>query len=169
MLGSSSEVKVRAPKPGDAKALSEIFSAAWLHAYRGIIPHLHLDNIVRRRGLDWWRSAIRNGEDIVVLEVAGKTAGYATIGAARTRGKYAGEIYELYLAPDYQGVGYGELLFESCRHRLDQRRMKGLIVWVLAENFIASDFYWRRGGRPIAKTSERFGTEKLEKIAFAWA
>jgi ribosomal protein S18 acetylase RimI-like enzyme len=168
MLGSSSELKIRKPRPADAGALSEIFSTSWQQAYRGIIPGLYLDNMIRRRGIDWWRGAVRGGDDLLLLDVAGQTAGYATLGAARTRGPYAGEIYELYLTPTYQGLGFGEVLFEACRAKLDQRRMKGLIVWVLAENTKASDFYWRRGGRPVAKSVERIGPSKLEKIAFAW-
>lgn len=168
MLGSSSEVKIRKPRVGDAKPLSEIFSASWWQTYRGIIPHAHLENLVRRRGPDWWRNAIRTGDEIVVMDVAGATAGYATLGASRSRGAFAGEIYELYIAPNYQGLGFGEHLFEACRNNLDIRRYKGLIVWVLSDNTRASDFYWRRGGRPVARTVERVGTAKLEKIAFTW-
>lgn len=168
MLGSSSEFKIRKAKPGDAKALGDVFSATWQQAYRGIIPELHLDNMIRRRSLEWWKSAIRSGDDILVLEVSGHTAGYATLGPARSKGAYAGEIYELYVAPTHQGLGFGEVLFEACRGMLDQRRMKGLIVWVLAENTMASDFYWRRGGRPVAKSFERIGGTKLEKIALTW-
>lgn len=169
MLGSSSEVKVRKPKLSDAKALSEIFRSSWSQAYRGILPYSHLDNMIRRRGTDWWRNAIRSGEEIILLEVSGQPAGYATVGPARTRGAQAGEIYELYLSPTYQGLGLGEHLFEACRHHLDLRRLKGLVVWVLAENTMASGFYWRRGGRPVSKAIERFGTSKLEKIAFTWS
>jgi ribosomal protein S18 acetylase RimI-like enzyme len=169
MLRSTSEFKIRKAKPGDAKALSEIFGETWLQAYRGVIPALHLDQMIRRRGMEWWRSAIRSGEDILVLEVSGTTAGYATIGASRTKGPYAGEIYELYVSPSHQGLGFGEILFEACRGALDQRRMKGLIVWVLADNTIASGFYWRRGGRPVVSAIERIGSARLEKIAFAWA
>jgi ribosomal protein S18 acetylase RimI-like enzyme len=169
MLGARTEVKVRKPRPGDAKALGEVFSTSWRLAYRGIIAHLDLDNIVRRRGTDWWRAAIRSGEEILVLEVSGQVAGYATLGAARTRGAYAGEIYELYVAPSHQGLGFGEHLFEACRYRLDQRRLKGLLVWVLLDNTQASDFYWRRGGRPVAKAVERIGSTRLMKIAFAWS
>ncbi|MGQ0671657.1 MAG: GNAT family N-acetyltransferase [Hyphomicrobium sp.] len=141
---------------------------SWQQAYRGIIPQLHLDSLIRRRSPEWWRSTIRSGDDVVVIEVAGVVAGYATLGAARRRGSQAGEIYELYLLPDHQGLGFGEILFEACRGILDQRRLKGLVVWVLSENTIASDFYWRRGGRPIARSVERIGPAKLEKIAFAW-
>ena len=49
MLGSGSKVCVRNGKPADAKALSRIFKEAWQLAYRGIIPHLHLESMIRQR------------------------------------------------------------------------------------------------------------------------
>jgi ribosomal protein S18 acetylase RimI-like enzyme len=103
-----------------------------------------------------------------VLEVAGKVAGYATCGVTRTRGKQQGEIYEIYLTPTHQGLGFGEHLFEACRYALDMRRLKGLVVWALADNDAAISFYWRRGGRPIAKRADKIGGAKLSKLAFAW-
>ncbi len=169
MLGSSSQVRVRRGKPADAEALAEVFRESWQTAYRGIIPHLHLESMIRRRGPEWWANALRSGDSTFVLEVGGEVAGYATWGSARSRGAYQGEIYEIYLAPSYQGLGFGELLFEACRHALDERRVKGLICWALSENTPAIDFYWRRGGRPIAKAFDRIGGAKLEKVAFAWS
>jgi len=168
MLGSSAHVKVRRSKAADAAALAQVFGDSWRLAYRGIIPHLHLENLIQRRGVGWWKSALRAQEPILVLEAGGTLAGYATFGTARTRGPYRGEIYELYLAPNYQGLGLGEYLFEACRYELDLRRLDGLLVWALADNTPAMDFYWRRGGRPIARAFDRIGGAKLEKIAFAW-
>ena len=168
MLGSNSKVCVRNGKPADAKALSRIFKEAWQLAYRGIIPHLHLDSMIRQRTPEWWRDALKSGEGTLVLEMAGTLAGYATIGSARQRSPYQGEIYELYLDPIYQGLGLGEHLFEGCRHTLDMKRLNGLIVWALLDNTAACDFYWRRGGRPIASAFTKIGGARLEKVAFAW-
>lgn len=168
MLGSTAKVVVRRGRSADAKELANVFRESWLLAYRGIIPHLHLESMIRRRGADWWVTAIRTGEGILVIEVDRTLAGYATCGKARARSKYQGEIYELYLAPVYQGVGLGERLFEGCRHTLDTRGLNGLIVWSLVENAAAVDFYWRRGGRPVGQSTELIGGAKLQKIAFAW-
>jgi ribosomal protein S18 acetylase RimI-like enzyme len=168
MLGSGSKVRVRSGKPADATALARIFKEAWLLAYRGIIPHLHLESMVRQRSPEWWRDALKTGDSALVLEMAGTVAGYATIGSARQRGPFQGEIYELYLDPIYQGLGLGEHLFEGCRHSLDMRKLSGLIVWALLDNTGACDFYWRRGGRPVASTFTKIGGERLEKVAFAW-
>ena len=168
MLGSGSKVSVRRGKSADANALSRVFKDSWLYAYRGIIPHLHLDSMIRQRTPDWWRDVVKSGDSTLVLEFAGEIAGYATFGTSRQRGPFQGEIYELYLDPVYQGLGLGEHLFEGCRHALDMRKLSGLIIWALLDNTSACDFYWRRGGRPVANAFTKVGGAKLEKIAFAW-
>lgn len=168
MLGSRSDIKVRKGKLADAASVAETFRQSWLQAYRGIIPHAHLDDMIRRRGSEWWSSVIRSGDSLIVLEQGRAVVGYSTLGVSRARSPYQGEIYELYIAPVHQGVGLGEHLFEACRHSLDQRRLRGLIVWALADNTMATDFYWRRGGRPVKQAFETVGNRKLEKIAFAW-
>src|ERR1700752_612769 len=99
MLGSGSKVCVRSGKSADAAALSRVFRESWQFAYRGIIPHLHLDSLVRQRTPEWWRSTVGSGDSVRVLELAGKLVGYATYGSARQRGPFQGEIYELYLDP----------------------------------------------------------------------
>lgn len=124
--------------------------------------------MIERRGAAWWGKAIRSESHLLVIEVAGELAGYASCGATRSKSVYAGEIYELYLAPLYQGMGLGEHLFEACRNELDRRGLDGLIVWALEDNQGAAGFYWHCGGRPVARTTERFGTMRLGKIAYAW-
>src|SRR5262245_6136398 len=168
MLGSGSKVCVRKGRPADAVSLSQVFRESWLFAYRGIIPHLYLERHIRKHTPEWWRNAVRSREGPLVLDLEGKVIGYATFGGARHRGPYQGEIYELYLDPVYQGLGFGEHLFEACRHALDMRKAKGLIVWALIDNTSACDFYWRRGGRPVASTFTKFGDAKLEQVAFGW-
>jgi ribosomal protein S18 acetylase RimI-like enzyme len=168
MLGTPAKVAIRLVRPSDAAALADVFSASWRLAYTGIIPTPHLDHLIARRAATWWQSAARSKERHIVLEFEGKVAGYASYGPARTRGRAQGEIYELYLAPIYQGCGLGEHLFEACRHQLDRSRCKGLVVWALADNTQATNFYWRRGGRPVTSVIDTLGGKKLEKIAFTW-
>lgn len=168
MLEQRADIKIRRGKFTDATAIATTFRDSWRQAYTGIIPHLHLETMIRQRGPDWWANAMRSGENLFIIEQAGAVAGYATLGASRTRGPYQGEIYELYIAPEHQGVGLGEHLFEAARFALDRRRLRGLIVWALAENTIATDFYWRRGGRPVKEIVEAIGGKKLDKVAFTW-
>lgn len=170
MLDGHTGIVVRSARRSDCSQLADIFCQSWRGAYRGIIPHTTLEAIINRRGSMWWARALKGSDRLIVLEFDRTLAGYATFGPARgANPKRRGEIYELYLAPSYQGLGLGEYLFEACRNRLDQTGHHGLIVWALGANTQATDFYWRRGGRPIAATQERVGGHSLEKIAFAWA
>ncbi|MDX2201356.1 MAG: GNAT family N-acetyltransferase [Hyphomicrobiaceae bacterium] len=160
---------MRLGKTSDAKALARIFKESWFFAYRGILPEQHLDALAKQRTPEWWRRFIKGEEEgLLVLELDGTVAGYATFGPSRHAGRHQGEIYELYLDPLYQGLGLGEHLFEGCRARLDERGLDGLVVWALIENTPACDFYWRRGGRPIKSTQTRIAGAQLEKVAFGW-
>lgn len=168
MLGASSHCEIRRGRLADAPALSDVFHATWTQAYLGIIPPLHLESMIRRRNIEWWNATIRSGQGLLTMQVDSEIAGYATFGTARVRGEQEGEIFELYVLPSHQGLGFGEYLFEACRHHLDMQQLCGLVVWALADNTTATDFYWRRGGRPVGHGFERFGDKKLKKIAFAW-
>lgn len=168
MLGSSATVKIRVARLADVGELEDVYRSSWRNAYTGIIPYDKLEAVLVRRGLAWWRRALRSGDRLLLIEVLGKVCGYASFGYSRHGGPEEGEIYELYLSPAYQGVGLGELLFEACRQRLDQRGLKGLIVWVLSENDAARSFYIRRGGRRAYKRFDRSTGQRLEKVAYVW-
>lgn len=168
MLSASSHCEIRRGNLTDAPALSEVFRLTWTQTYLGIIPHCHLESMIRRRTIEWWTTTIKSGNGVLVLQVASEVCGYATFGRARVRGTHEGEIYELYVTPTHQGIGFGERLFEACRYHLDMRQLCGLIVWALADNTTATEFYWHRGGRPVGFGFERFGDRRVKKIAFAW-
>ncbi|MEL6374508.1 MAG: GNAT family N-acetyltransferase [Pseudomonadota bacterium] len=168
MLQSRSEVSIRKARVGDAKLLADIFAASWRNAYQGIIPHLHLETMISQRAAGWWRRALRRSGGTFVLKVGDTIVGYCTCGLSRSKGEYQGEIYELYIDPDHQGLGYGEHLFEAARQYLDQRQLRGLVIWAILENDKACAFYWNRGGRPVAEAVDTIGGRELEKVAFAW-
>lgn len=162
-------IGVRDARPEDATALVDVFRESWRHAYCGIIPALHLLGLMSRRDAAWWRTSIRSEPHFLVLEAGGRVAGYATFGPVRGRNRAGAEIYELYLDPVHQGLGLGQHLFEACRQRLDAEGRNGLVVWALADNAAACEFYRRCGGRPAGSASEYFSGKKLNKIGFVWS
>lgn len=166
----TSVVQIRSARPKDAVVLAEVYAEAWRGAYRGVIPHLSLERMIARRGLRWWQCALKQPGALLVLDFDGAPAGYVTYGRSRARrSPFQGEIFELYLHPVYQGLGFGEQLFDSARQRLADLRLKGLVVWALADNDAACAFYLNLGGKPVAEGAERFGEVSLRKVAFAWA
>src|SRR5262249_35226494 len=127
------------------------------------------EKLVNRRGAAWWDGALRKGSRISVLAFGDQVAGYANYGRNRARSLfYDGEIYELYLKPEFQGLGFGRRLFTAPRRDLAQSGMKSLVIWALSDNEPAVEFYRALGGKAGARSSERFGDRVLDKVAFAW-
>lgn len=163
-------IEIRRAKPADAAAVAATHDDAWRAAYRGIIPGAELDKLINRRGPDWWDSAIRKGSRISLLQFGDEVAGYTNYGRNRARSlSYDGEIYEIYLRPEFQGLGFGSRLFAAARKDLSHSGLKSLVVWALSDNEPAVEFYRAVGGRAVARSSERFGDKTLDKVAYAWA
>ena len=162
-------IDTRRADAGDAFGISAVHDASWRQAYTGLIPHKALDTMIRRRDPKWWTRAIRNSTRIMVLETEGQIVGYATLGPNRVSAlSQEGEVYELYLLPEYQGVGLGKKLFLAARQELTNLGMKGCVVWVLEDNAPAMQFYGNAGGRDIAEGNETFNGKTLNKVAYAW-
>ena len=162
-------IEIRRAKPADAEAVASAHDAAWRTSYRGIIPGPELEKLISRRGPGWWENAIAKGSRVALLGFGDRIAGYANYGRNRARSLfYDGEIYELYLRPEFQGLGFGRRLFTAARRDLAQSALKSLIVWALSENENAVEFYRALGGKAVARSSEKFGTRVLDKVAFGW-
>jgi ribosomal protein S18 acetylase RimI-like enzyme len=162
-------IEIRRAKASDAPAVASAHDEAWRMAYQGIIPGTELEKLINRRGPAWWDSAIRKGSRIALLQFGDKIAGYANYGRNRARSLYYdGEIYELYLRPEFQGLGFGRRLFTAARRDLLQSGLKSMVIWALSDNDPATEFYRALGGRMVARSSEKFGPKSLDKVAFAW-
>src|ERR1700727_387019 len=144
---STTLIEVRPAKAADAAEVASTHDEAWRSAYQGIIPGAELEKLINRRGPQWWDSAIRKGGRSLHFE---------------------GEIYELYLRPEFQGLGFGRRLFTSARRDLLQSGLKSMVIWALSDNETATEFYRALGGRMVARSSEKFGPKSLDKVAFAW-
>ncbi|MCV0427861.1 MAG: GNAT family N-acetyltransferase [Roseibium sp.] len=162
-------IDLRAARAADCEALAGIHNEAWLGAYRGVLHGVDLQKMVARRGTGWWRGALARGVDIKILSIADTPAGYATFGRCRLQGTgMEGEIYELYLKPEYQGLGFGRTLFNSVRETLDARKLSGLAVQVLSENTPARAFYRAVDGKLSAKSWYRLGGRRMELSIYTW-
>lgn len=162
-------ITIRNARPADAESIAEVHDAAWRDAYRGIIPGRELERMIARRGPKWWDSAIRRGSRIVVLEFDEEVEGYASYGPNRVPAlPYQGEIYELYLAPVFQGLGFGGRLLKAARSDLAENGYHSALVWALADNERALAFYRRLGGKVVREAQEKFAGEFRKRIALGF-
>lgn len=176
---SLDQITIRPAEQSDAHAIADVHDRAWRGAYRGIIPGVALERMVERRGPRWWARLIGHQRGVLVLEVHGKIAGYATLGSNRSNTlRVRGEIYELYIDPAYQGLGFGSRLFKAARERLKSAGLGHFVVWALEDNDQATGFYRSMGGEPVAHGVEHFGgghakrspnqNGQCRKLAFVW-
>lgn len=162
-------VTIRGARTEDAEEIASVHDAAWRDAYRGIIPGRELERMVARRGPGWWHRAITKGTRLTVLDFDESVVGYTSYGRNRVPSlPFGGEIFELYLAPEFQGIGFGRRLFDAARRDLANFGLRSTLVWALADNDRALGFYRRLGGRTVRQAEERFGDEARGRIAFGF-
>jgi ribosomal protein S18 acetylase RimI-like enzyme len=161
---SSLVIDVRPARPSDAASLADVYAAAWREAYSGIIPALTLERMIVRRSPAWWRDVMAR-RSILVLDVGGTLAGYSSFAAMHGRGRAgAAEVQELYLRPEYQGIGLGVRLFAAVLKRVRSRGYPRVLVRALVDNDRANAFYRRRGGKLVARNEETLGGRTLPCI-----
>ena len=166
---SLDQIAIRRAGPKDACGIAAVHDDAWRYAYRGIIPGVMLERMVERRGPQWWARLIRSRARILVLDHADKPVGYVTLGSNRSHSlRVRGEVYELYIAPEYQGLGFGKELFSAARRELEADHMGHFVTWALEDNEPAIAFYKAMGGEAVAHGVERFAGTKCRKLAFVW-
>ena len=166
-------VKIRKARVGDAGAIAEVHVATWLAAYAGMLPDHVLLGISAAAERRYWRRAIAAGQRECSVHVAeaedGGILGYGSAGPARPNGlAFAGEVYTLYVAPDYHGRGHGRRLLFAMFDQLHHHGRGSAMLWVLAAN-PARFFYSAMGGVLAAERRERHFGAELDELAYGWA
>ncbi|MHC2104791.1 MULTISPECIES: GNAT family N-acetyltransferase [unclassified Methylobacterium] len=167
---STRTTSIRRAREADLGSLSTVFDASWREAYRGIIPGVALERLIAGRDRPWWRSALRRGRPIALVETGERVVGYAAYGRTRSRalGTEA-EIDELYLLPEYQGIGLGRRLFKAVRNDLVDHGLTQLGVWSLEDNDRAGAFYEGLGGRAGPRVMDRVAGVALPKVGYLFS
>ena len=162
-------IEVRRAKPSDASAIAATHDEAWRGAYQGVIPGRNSTSSSTGAGRSGGTApCARAAASRCLRSAIASPVTPITVATARAACYYDGEIYELYLRPEFQGLGFGRKLFTAARRDLLQSGLQSMVVWALSDNEPAVEFYRALGGKAVARSSERFGTRVLDKVAFAW-
>ena len=168
-MSTRSTTSIRRARDGDVEGLSQVFDAAWREAYRGIIPGVALERMIAQRDPAWWRGALRRGRPLAVVETGDAVVGYATYGRARSRSLGTdGEVDELYLLPEYQGLGLGRRLFRAVRNDLVDHGLNRVGAWALEDNHRAAGFYEGLGGHVGPRVLDRVAGIALAKVGYVF-
>jgi len=164
-----SAITIRAARPGDARRIARLDVETWRAAYAGILATPFLVGLsARRRELGWATVIEREPRDVrVAVDDDGNILGFGSCGRNRDSAESAGEVFTLYIAPDWQNQGIGRALLLALFERLVAQGCGSAIIWVLRDN-PARFFYRRLGGREIRHKTFVVGGKRIQAAGYAW-
>ena len=108
---------VRAARHDDAQAVARVYIDSWHDTYPAILPSELLRAMTPKGQTSRWRAAILpcGRERVLVAECPQHgVIGMTSFGPAQDRALgYDGEVYTLYVAPDFFGRGIGSMLLRG--------------------------------------------------------
>ncbi|GCL62583.1 GNAT family N-acetyltransferase [Pseudaquabacterium pictum] len=129
---------------GDENGIAAVHIRAWQTGYRHIVADEYLNNLDVRSRAARWLEVIRDQTcDFIVAKIDGKVAGFTTFGESRSEQspKATGEIWTLYVDPQYWRCGVGKALMTEALTSLRSSGFENVLVWVLQDNNRAIAFY----------------------------
>jgi GNAT superfamily N-acetyltransferase len=157
-------MKIRTPTGEDAPGIARAQERAWQSAYRNVFPVDELDRGGFIRAA-LWRERLEHpppGWTTFVADEDGEIIGFVSVGPSRDQ-RGLGELYAIYVHPDWWGTGTGRSLIERGETEL-RFRYREATLWVLEANPRARSFYetagWAADG--ANKSDERWGVRAPE-------
>jgi GNAT superfamily N-acetyltransferase len=162
-------VAMRMATPDDAEAIARIHVETWRTTYAGMLPDDLLVAMSLDRQTNMWQRMLHAGETVMVVEDPRYgVIGFGSYGPSRSaRSEFTGEVYTLYLLPDFQGLGLGQGLLRGLFGALAREGHKSALIWVLASN-PARFFYEAMGGKPAAARDTKMGGKTVRELAYGW-
>lgn len=161
----------------DIPAIAELHIEGWKGAYGGIVDQGYLDSLSVEQRVKDWQGWMKAGEShTFIAEEEGHAAGFVTIGRTKTpppgsspiRPSHSGEIYALYLRPDFWRKGIGAALLKHAAKELKDRKHTAICLWVLDANARAKSFYEKMGGQKLGGKMIKIGPSSLKEICYGW-
>jgi ribosomal protein S18 acetylase RimI-like enzyme len=162
-------ITIRSARPEDARGIAKLDVETWRATYAGVLSASYLVGLsTRRRELGWYNVILRHPRDVRVAVGDGDTIlGFGSCGPNRSDRRYAGEVFTLYVAPDWQNQGIGRRLLIALFRRLVAAGRFSAIVWVLRDN-PSRFFYERLGGRQVTHKTLGVAGSAVEAVAYGW-
>jgi ribosomal protein S18 acetylase RimI-like enzyme len=166
-------VRTRPATIDDADGMAKVKVDTWRSAYSRIVPAAYLESLSYERTAEGWRGGIlRSGSPNVAAyvaeEVDGQIVGIAMCGPAEGLERSGlGQVYVLYVLPEFHRRGVGRRLMRLCTHHLVGRGMSSLVIWVLKDNPYRG-FYEGLGGVLAGEKQVELGGVLLSEVSYEW-
>lgn len=169
---------VRQAGPADLDTIAEIRVRTWQRAYQGIVPQPYLDGLQPEAIAARWRGRLDLPPDDphrdYLAELGGQPVGWAAGGPYRDDECPApqpgcGEVYAVYVRPEQWRAGIGRTLLDRVLADLAAAGLAPVLLWVLARNARAREFYRRVGFQPDgAELPYQIGGAHLTEVRYRY-
>lgn len=168
-MSTADAIAIRAARLDDAAAIARLDVETWQAAYAGILQTPYLAGLSATRREWGWAQLLRRDPDNVrvAIDSAGGVIGFGSCGASRGDPNFTGEVFTLYVAPDWQNQGVGRRLLLAMFERLVAQGHKSAVIWVLREN-PARFFYQRLGGKEMRHKLLPFNGGQVAAAGYGW-
>ncbi len=166
--------EIRRASLDDAAQVAGVHVASWQAAYAGLLPASFLANLTTKTREPMWRELLSNRfaskSDVFVALDGNRVAGFCSSGPAADEPDHMGELYTIYLLPEYWRMGLGRRLLDTGLGALSDQGFPEAVLWVLEGNERAIRFYesggWTLdGGRKTAALGGILATELRYRTA----
>lgn len=132
----------------DALSVARVHVRSWQVAYRDLLPAEYLAGLRPKDWVSRYELGMTDpGKPTTIVAVeGGAIVGFATVAPVRHAvARVSGELWALYVDPQWWGRDIGRALIERARNRLREVGFHEAVLWVLAGNTRAQRFYRRDG------------------------
>ncbi len=164
-------VTIRQARPDDAAAVARVYIESWHDTYPGVLSAQLLCAMTSRGQTARWHATIAaHGRECVLVAELGQhgVVGMTSFGPARdTSLGFDGEVYTLYVDPNFFGEGAGRSLLRAAFFNLRQQGFGRCLIWMHARNNTRF-FYEKMGGQRIAERTVAMMGDVVPEAAFGW-
>ena len=152
-------------KNDDLGLISNIYEQSWRITYKGMLPARYLKKLPEG---NWKERINRFGSRSMVLVSGDGYIGTVSFGASSIE-KYSGwgEVYTLYLLPQYTGKGLGKRLMDRALAEVKESGYSRVMLFALDKNISARRFYENYGFKVNGDMmKKRFGHKMVTEIMY---
>src|SRR5512144_870129 len=171
-------IRIRRAARRDAAAIARVHVETWQAAYAGLLPDSLLAGMSDVRQSAWWSRLLADPGEARGVFVADDeergVVGFGSCGPVRDPPEglnetevRVGEVYTLYVEPDFQNLGLGRRLLDALFRQLRADGCDTAVLWMLADN-PTRFFYEGLGGRRVGERVDTMAGIDVEELAFAW-
>ena len=163
---------IREVKLNDLSAIARVNVDTFAQTQQGFIPDSLIRGLSYNKAEERFKRMLSKTERLSTIFVAendGDVIGYAMCGLAREKVlHYEGELYGIYILPEYHSQGVGRQLMVSTARHLNKQGVASMFVAVFTDNIVGRKFYEALGGQWIEERVIELGGEHVSQTLYGW-